>query len=55
MKNIKIFLLKIFIFYNLKNLCILHGQVFVMSKDRVYSYDDIFIANMMKIIFSLKI
>ena len=30
MKNIKIFLLKIFIFYNLKNFCILHGHVFVM-------------------------
>ena len=29
-KNIKIFLRKIFIFYNLNNLCILHGQVFVM-------------------------
>ena len=23
--------MKIFIFYNLKNLCILHGQVFVMT------------------------
>ena len=31
-KNIKIFLPKIFIFYNFKNLCILHGQVFVMHK-----------------------
>ena len=30
-KNIKIFLLKIIIFYNLKNLCILHGHVFVMN------------------------
>ena len=30
-ENIKIFQLKIFIFYNLKNLCILHGRVFVMS------------------------
>ena len=29
-KNIKSFLLKIFNFYNLKNLQILHGQVFVM-------------------------
>ena len=29
-KNIKIFLLKIFIFDNFKNRCILHGQVFVM-------------------------
>ena len=31
MKNIKNFLLKIFIFYNFKNHHILHGQVFVMS------------------------
>ena len=30
-KNSKNFLLKIFIFYNLQNLCILHGQVFVMK------------------------
>ena len=30
MKNIKSFLLKIFNFYNFKNLHILHGQVFVM-------------------------
>ena len=32
MKNIKIFLLKIFIFFFFifKNLCILHGHVFVM-------------------------
>ena len=29
-KNIRIFLLKIFIFDNFKNLCILHGRVFVM-------------------------
>ena len=29
-KNIENFLLKFFIFYNFKNLCILHGQVFVM-------------------------
>ena len=29
-KNIKIFLMKIFIFYNFKNLCILHGHVFIM-------------------------
>ena len=29
-KNIKDFLLKFFNFYNLKNLCILHGRVFVM-------------------------
>ena len=29
-KNIQKFLLKLFIFYNLKNLCILHGHVFVM-------------------------
>ena len=27
-KNVEIFLLKIFIFYNFKNLCILHGCVF---------------------------
>ena len=31
-KNIKDFLLKFFIFYNFKNLCILHGQVFVMNE-----------------------
>ena len=31
-KNIEIFLLKIFIFYNFKNLCILHGLVFEMAK-----------------------
>ena len=30
-KNIKTFLLKLFPFYNLKNLCFLHGHVFVMS------------------------
>ena len=30
-KNIKNFLLKFFNFYNLKNLCILHGRVFVVS------------------------
>ena len=30
-KNINFFLLKIFIFYNFKNLCKLHGRVFVMS------------------------
>ena len=30
-KNIKKFILKIFIFYNFKNLCILHGHVFVMD------------------------
>ena len=29
-KNMKNFLLKIFNFYNLKNLCILHGHVFEM-------------------------
>ena len=29
-KNIKFFLQKIFFFYSYKNLCILHGQVFVM-------------------------
>ena len=29
-KNIKTFLQKIFMFYNLKNLCILHWQVFRM-------------------------
>ena len=29
-KNIDIFQLKIFSFYNLKNLCVLHGHVFVM-------------------------
>ena len=28
--GIKKFLLKIFIFHNLKNLCVLHGQVFIM-------------------------
>ena len=31
-KNIKTVLLKIFNFYNLKNLCILHGHVFVMNQ-----------------------
>ena len=30
-KNIKTFLLKFFIFYNLRKICILHGYVFVMS------------------------
>ena len=30
-KNVKQFLLKIFIFCNLKNHCSLHGQVFVMT------------------------
>ena len=30
-KNIKKILLKILIFYNFKNLCILHGKVFVMA------------------------
>ena len=29
-KNIKIFLMNIFFFYNFKNFCILHGRVFVM-------------------------
>ena len=29
-KNIDNFLLKIFIIYNFKNLCVLHGHVFVM-------------------------
>ena len=29
--NILTFLMKIFIFYNFKNLCILHGHVFVMN------------------------
>ena len=29
-KNVKIFPRKIFIFYNFKNLCISHGQVFVI-------------------------
>ena len=32
-KNIEIFLLKIFILYNFKNLCILHGHVFVMFSE----------------------
>ena len=31
-KNIKNFLLKFFNFYNLKNLCILHSSVFVISR-----------------------
>ena len=31
-KNIRIFLLKIFIFDNFKNLCILRGRVFVMKQ-----------------------
>ena len=31
-KNIKNYLLKIFVFYNLKNLCSLHGHVFVMLR-----------------------
>ena len=30
-KNSKTFLMKIFISYNFKNLCILHGHVFVMT------------------------
>ena len=29
-KNIRNFLMKIFLFYNLKNLCILHGHVFII-------------------------
>ena len=29
-ENTKHFILKIFIFYNFKNLCILHGHVFMM-------------------------
>ena len=32
-KNTKSFLLKIFIFHTFKNLCILHGQVFVMGSN----------------------
>ena len=31
-KNIRLFLWKIFIFDNFKNLCILHGRVFVMNR-----------------------
>ena len=38
-KNIKTFLLKIFIFYNFKNHCILHGQVFVMYVTRSSRFD----------------
>ena len=33
-KNVKHFLLKIFIFYNFRNHCILHGHVFVMFINR---------------------
>ena len=36
-KNIKHFLLKNFIFYNFKNLFILHGQVFIMKGMRTLS------------------
>ena len=36
MKNIEKFLLKIFISYNFKNLCILHGQVFLMN---IYDFE----------------
>ena len=30
-KNIELYLLKIFNFYNLRKICILHGHVFVMG------------------------
>ena len=39
-KNIKIFPLKIFIFYSFKNLFILHGHVFVMLKKIILSVAD---------------
>ena len=32
-KKYQFFLLKIFIFYNFKNLCIWHGHVFIMYRD----------------------
>ena len=38
-KNIIQFLLKILIFYKFKNLCILHGHVFVMSSCYLRSFD----------------
>ena len=34
-ENIEHFLLKIFIFYNFINHCILHGQVFVMEVEKI--------------------
>ena len=46
-KKISFFLQKIFIFYSYKNLCILHGQVFVMmpesspvSSNYVFAYNE---------------
>ena len=43
-KNIRKFPLKIFIFYNFKNLCLLHGQVFVMKSHTDYfSHIEIFL------------
>ena len=32
------FLLKIFIFHNFKNLCVLYGPVFVMFRQECFSY-----------------
>ena len=37
-KNIELFLLKIFIFYNFKNHCVLHGHVFTMF---MYQYSSL--------------
>ena len=37
-KNIKIFQLKIFNFLKLKNLCILHGQIFVMKSQSMFQH-----------------
>ena len=52
-KNIKKFLQKIFNFCNLKNLCILHGHVFLMLRDLEVTFDDFklpYIHNMNKVI-----
>ena len=38
-KNIKIFLMKIFNYYNLRKIYLLHGHVFVMGKmSRIFKY-----------------
>ena len=42
-KNIKYFLLKIFIFHNFKNICILHGHVFVMIGPETESLLSVFL------------
>ena len=46
-KNIKQFLMKIFNFYNIRKICILHGYVFVMKFRKVHNFND-FNLTMMK-------